>query len=200
MLAQQSTQGTSDPNTASTQNSQSDPKQLIAQAKPEPEGAWLNTEIASRSGPERMSFGGRILRTDKNGKQTIIPVKFGQLWASTNLPGTAKKEQGQDIEQWIRTGLVDNWNVQLYRNNMSDFTRDYNLLQGQAKNIPQVAQNKVPLSIGITANVDGQPISADLMSQQASYVENKGNNESNIETKVAAFGDRDWATRMQEQN
>ena len=80
MLAQQSTQGTSDTNAPSTQNSiQSDPKQLIAQAKSESEGAWLNAGIASKGGPERMPFDGRILRTDKNGKQTIIPVKYGQI-------------------------------------------------------------------------------------------------------------------------
>jgi Glycosyl hydrolase-like 10 len=133
-----------------------------------------------------------------------LKEKNVELWASTNLPENAKQSQGQNIEQWINDGLVDNWNVQLYRANMSDFTRDYDKLQAQAKNIPQVAQNKVPLSVSLTAKVSTangiQPLSADLMSQQASYIENNGNNENNIETKVAAFGDRDWAARMQEQN
>ena len=159
----------------------------------------LNDKAKDNENIENMWLRGQFTEFVKDVKKSL-KEKNVELWASTNLPENAKQSQGQNIEQWINDGLIDNWNVQLYRGNMSDFTRDYDKLQAQAKNIPQVAQNKVPLSIGITAKVDGQPISADLMSQQASYVENKGNNENNIETKVAAFGDRDWVARMQEQN
>jgi uncharacterized lipoprotein YddW (UPF0748 family) len=69
-----------------------------------------------------------------------------ELWASTNLPDIAKANQGQDIETWIRTGLVDSWNVQLYRNNQPDFVSEYQKLQAQAGKIPQVAKGQVPVS------------------------------------------------------
>ena len=99
MLAQQSTQGTkSDTNAPSTQNSnstQSDPKQLIAQAKPEYEGVWLNSGIVSRGGLEQVSFDGRIVRTDQNGKQTIIPVKYGQI---------VQQQAGDQLQYYMPTG------------------------------------------------------------------------------------------------
>ena len=96
ILAQQSTQGTkSDTNTASTQNLQSDPKQLIAQAKPEYEGVWLNSGIISRGGLEQMAFDGRIVRTDQNGKQTIIPVKYGQ---------TVQQQTGDQLQYYFGSG------------------------------------------------------------------------------------------------
>ena len=80
-MLQQSTQETKSAANAplASRSAPSDPKQLIAQAKPESEDAWLNTGIASKGGPERMPFDGRIVRTDRNGKQTIIPVKYGQI-------------------------------------------------------------------------------------------------------------------------
>ncbi len=96
-MLQQSTQETKSAANAplASRSAPSDPKQLIAQAKPESEDAWLNTGIASKGGPERMPFDGRIVRTDRNGKQTIIPVKYGQI---------VQQQAGDQLQYYMPTG------------------------------------------------------------------------------------------------
>jgi hypothetical protein len=50
----------------------------VAQASTQPERAWLNSGVVRKGGLEAIPFDGRIVRTNKDGKQVIIPVKFGQ--------------------------------------------------------------------------------------------------------------------------
>jgi A nuclease family of the HNH/ENDO VII superfamily with conserved AHH len=52
--------------------------QRVAQASAQPERSWLNSGVAGKGGLETIPFDGRIVRTSKEGKQVIIPVKFGQ--------------------------------------------------------------------------------------------------------------------------
>ena len=134
-----------------------------------------------------------------NNVKADLKAKQVQLWASTNLPDTAKAAQGQDIEQWIRTGLVDNWNVQIYRNEQPKFESEYDKLQAQAKRIPQVDKGQVPLSVAISSYANGKQLTTEQMSQQVQYVKDKGNKSSNIQTAPVAFGDRQWLDRAQSQ-
>jgi uncharacterized lipoprotein YddW (UPF0748 family) len=119
------------------------------------------------------------------------------------LPESAKKNQGQEIEKWIRTGLVDNWNVQLYRNNQADFVSEYKKLQAQAGKIPQVAKGQVPLSVAISTYADNnsaypKDLSPALMAEQVRYVEDKKNH-TKVKTTSVAFGDDLWLNRAKEQ-
>jgi SAM-dependent methyltransferase len=52
--------------------------QKVAQTSAQPERAWLNSGVSATGGIETIPFDGRIVRTTKDGKQVIIPVKFGQ--------------------------------------------------------------------------------------------------------------------------
>jgi Glycosyl hydrolase-like 10 len=132
-----------------------------------------------------------------------LKIKNVQLWASTNLPETAKASQGQDIETWIRTGLVDSWNVQLYRNNQSDFVSEYKKLQTQAGKIPQVAKGQVPVSVAISTYANNNPaypkeLSPSLMAEQVRYVEDKKNH-TKVKTTSVAFGDDLWIEKARSQ-
>jgi hypothetical protein len=127
-----------------------------------------------------------------------------ELWASTNMPDGAKRNQGQDIERWIRTGLVDNWNVQLYRQQQGDFQTDFNRLQRQASQIPQVANGQVPLSVAVSAyagqDPNGKPhqLRPEEMAQRVNYAENPTHQK--VRTTTAAFDEGAWLRRIQEQN
>jgi uncharacterized lipoprotein YddW (UPF0748 family) len=127
-----------------------------------------------------------------------LKTKNVQLWASTNLPDTAKANQGQDIESWIRTGLVDNWNVQLYRNNQSKFVSEYQKSQTQAGNIPQVAKGQVPLSVAISTYANEAELSPTQMAEQVRYVEDKKNH-TKVKTTSVAFGDDLWMNKVRSQ-
>jgi hypothetical protein len=139
-----------------------------------------------------------------NDVKADLKAKHVQLWASTNLPETAKNNQGQDIDRWIRTGLVDNWNVQLYRNNQQDFGNEYKKLQAQASKIPQVAKGQVPLSVAISTYANGKQLSPELMAEQVRYARDSkypgGSGESKkIKTSAVAFDDGAWLKRAREQ-
>jgi hypothetical protein len=132
-----------------------------------------------------------------------LKAKDVQLWASTNLPDIAKANQGQDIETWIRTGLVDSWNVQLYRNNQPDFVKEYQKLQTQAGKIPQVDKGEVPVSVAISTYANNNPaypkeLSPSLMAEQVRYVEDPKNH-TNIKTTSVAFGDDLWMEKVRSQ-
>jgi hypothetical protein len=60
------------------QSSQGQQPQKVAQASTQPNGSWLNSSVSAKGGLETIPFNGRIVRTNKEGKQVIIPVKFGQ--------------------------------------------------------------------------------------------------------------------------
>jgi Peptidase_C39 like family len=60
------------------QSGQGQQPQKVAQASPQSERSWLNSGIAAKGGLETIPFDGRIVRKNKEGKQVIIPVKFGQ--------------------------------------------------------------------------------------------------------------------------
>jgi Glycosyl hydrolase-like 10 len=145
-----------------------------------------------------------------NDVKADLKAKHVQLWASTNLPEAAKKNQGQDIDQWIRTGLVDNWNVQLYRENQKDFEAEYKKLQAQASKIPQVAKGQVPLSVSISTYANGKQLSPALMAQQARYAKDpkypqnpdlphEPRQSKKIKTPAVAFDDGAWLKRVNEQ-
>jgi Glycosyl hydrolase-like 10 len=150
-----------------------------------------------------------------NDVKADLKAKHVQLWASTNLPETAKKNQGQDIDQWIRTGLVDHWNVQLYRNTQKGFEDEYKKLQTQAGKIPQVAKGQVPLSVSISTYAKSDPnaptsLSPALMAQQVRYAKdpkypqnpklpNEPRQSKKIKTPTVAFDDGAWLKRVNEQ-
>jgi hypothetical protein len=50
----------------------------LAQASAQPVHSWLNSGVSATGGIETIPFDGRIVRTTQDGKQVIIPVKFGQ--------------------------------------------------------------------------------------------------------------------------
>jgi uncharacterized lipoprotein YddW (UPF0748 family) len=119
------------------------------------------------------------------------------------LPDIARDNQGQDIESWINSGLVDHWNVQLYRNNQTDFVSEYQKLQDQAATIPRVAQGQVPLSVAISTYADSDPaypkeLSSGLMAEQVNYVEDEKNH-TKVKTTAAAFGDNLWMEKLQQE-
>jgi A nuclease family of the HNH/ENDO VII superfamily with conserved AHH len=63
------------------QSGQGQQPQKVAQASTQSEQSersWLNSGIAAKGGLETIPFDGRIVRTSKEGKQVIIPVKYGQ--------------------------------------------------------------------------------------------------------------------------
>ncbi len=60
------------------QSGQGSEPQKVAQASAQPERSWLNSGIATKGGTEIIPFNGRIVRTNKEGKKVIIPVKTGQ--------------------------------------------------------------------------------------------------------------------------
>ncbi len=58
-------------------STQTQPQQ-VAQATAQPEGQWMNSGVATKGGLETIPFDGRVIRKNKEGKQVIIPVKYGQ--------------------------------------------------------------------------------------------------------------------------
>jgi hypothetical protein len=63
------------------QSGQGQQPQKVAQASTQAEQSersWLNSGVAAKGGLETIPFDGRIVRKNKEGKQVIIPVKFGQ--------------------------------------------------------------------------------------------------------------------------
>jgi hypothetical protein len=120
-----------------------------------------------------------------------------QLWASTNMPDAARRQQGQDIENWVRDGLVDNWNVQLYRQDQNIFQRDFNSLQQRASQIPQVQNGQVPLSVAVSTYANGAQLSPEEMAQRINYAKDPKNQKVN--TTTAAFDGGGWLQRVQEQ-
>jgi uncharacterized lipoprotein YddW (UPF0748 family) len=117
-----------------------------------------------------------------------------ELWASTNRPSDAQRNQLQDVKTWIDRGYIDRLNIQFYRP-LADFNNQWNGLQQELAAIPRIHSRQVPVSVALAGEANQQDLPAQDMKAQVERVQNPNNP---VPTYAVAFDDIRWSKKQQQ--
>lgn len=131
------------------------------QGNPPPED-YLNTEWMRWRANKLSEFMARVYREVKR----INPDCVVSL--STNSQGFAYRHYLQDWQNWVEQGWVDEFILQVYRDELRDFTAE---LEGRSL---QMARRKIPVGIGILSGTLTNPVTMEQLEQQVQVVRDRG--------------------------
>jgi uncharacterized lipoprotein YddW (UPF0748 family) len=86
------------------------------------------------------------------------------FFVSTNPFDWAKINTHQDPKIWYQRGLIDGLNVQVYRNNITDFKNEINKIKATCENLAGAPQ--IPVSISLSLSASGVALSQQTITDQ----------------------------------
>jgi uncharacterized lipoprotein YddW (UPF0748 family) len=119
-----------------------------------------------------------------------------ELWASTNRPNNAQRNQLQDVKTWTDKGYIDRLNIQFYRS-PAEFNNQWDGLQRELASIPRIQNRQVPVSIALASELPsaGINLTPQEMQTQIRQVQDPNNT---VPTYAVAFDDIRWSKKQQE--
>jgi hypothetical protein len=131
------------------QSGQGRQPQKVAQASTQSEQSersWLNSGIAAKGGLETIPFDGRIVRKNKEGKQVIIPVKFGQKFQmqpgdQLQYPMVTDSSKQKTANSPSQAAPVDTFKDKLKNNALKRLQDNSNRLNSELKDYQNLSPN-----------------------------------------------------------
>jgi hypothetical protein len=127
-------------------STQTQPQQ-VAQATAQPEGQWMNSGVTTKGGLETIPFDGRVIRKNKEGKQVIIPVKYGQQFQMQpgdqlqNFFNLTKFKIQEKANSPGQTASVNTFKDKLKNNAQKRLQSNYNRLDTDLKEYKNLSPN-----------------------------------------------------------